>query len=830
MKQKDKNKQTSLLDDAGNIENILSKNFDVVLHESMIPYSEHVILDRALPRVEDGLKPVQRRILFTMLELGIVPDKPYRKSARIVGDCLGKYHPHGDSSVYDAMVRMAQNFNMRETLVSGHGNFGSIDGDSAAAMRYTEAKLEPLAMELLKDLEKDTVSWSFNFDDTLKEPDMLPASFPNLLVNGASGIAVGLATNIPTHNLAEVIDATIDLIDKPKSTVEDLMKRMPAPDFPTGGYIIAGEELVQAYETGKGKILNRAKYHIEESEGKKLIVITELPYQTNKALLLQKIATIKESTGKTALVGIGDIRDESDRNGMRAVIRLKKDFEPQPIINYLLKYTDLQCTFGINMVAIADGKPKQMGIVEILKYYIDFRQDIIVRRSKFDLEVAKERAHILEGLIVAIKNIDEVIKIIKKSKSTLDAKANLRSRFDLSDRQAQAILDMRLAKLTSLEISKIDVELAELIVKIKKLQEIISSTNKQLSVVKSELLSIKKVYKSPRRTIVLDKDNTEIPTNEDTNMIRDAILATSASGCIKLIPPKNFSMAQKEFGNNSTLNEVHESLIEVSTDQTAYLFTNLGNCFKVKLQDIEDAKFKEKGMPIARIIPLEKNEKVINTQVITSFNKGNITIFTKNGMVKMSALSEFNVAKNSFTAIKLKENDEVISVCIDFAEFDRLVVVTKLGNLLVAANDLTQTSRMTSGVKLVSLNTGDYVLCAETSNGEGEIITLTNKAYGKRTIIAGIELLPRNRKGVKITPFTKDNGNSLCFASIVKFPYSLVVQDINGITVAKHSEDLTVSQRGSIGKSITRSKTGLVVHSVYKYMTDCETTAKKKGK
>lgn len=829
MKQKGKDKQISLLDNDGNLENIITKNLDAVLHESMIPYSEHVILDRALPRVEDGLKPVQRRILYTMLELGVTPDKPYRKSARIVGDCLGKYHPHGDTSVYDAMVRMAQDFNMRECLVDGHGNFGSVDGDSAAAMRYTEVRMKPLALELLKDLEKDTVSWSFNFDDTLKEPDMLPAGFPNLLVNGATGIAVGLATNIPTHNLAEAIDATICMIDNPKATLDDVMKVMPAPDFSTGGYIISGEELRQAYETGKGKIQIRAKYNIEGDQ-KKSIVITEIPYQVNKAVFLQKIAALREGSGKTALAGIAEIRDESDRNGMRAVLRLKKDVDPKSIISYLLKYSDLQCTFGINMVAIANGKPVQLGVMQILKYYIDYRQGVIVRRSKYELELAKERAHIIKGLLIAIKNIDEVIKIIKKSSSTSEAKANLRARFELSERQAQAILDMRLAKLTSLEVYKLQEELAELEKRIEELTQIINSPKKQLAVVKTELLAVKKVYKSPRRSTILKKENdvVELPTEKD--VIRDVILGVTANQTLKLIPPKNYSMSQKEFGSSSTLYECHQTLIEASTDQTAYLFSNLGNCFKIKLSEIDECKFKDKGTPISRLVALEKNEKIVNTFVFNSFNKNKVTIFTKQGMVKISLLNEYNVAKNTFAAIKIKEDDEVVSVCVDSSEFDRFVVVTKQGNVLNIANDVVETGRTTSGVKLLSLNDGDYVLFAETNNGEGEIISITNKAYAKRTIIASIDMLPRNRKGVKITPFAKENGNEIAYASIVKFPYHVVIQDINGITISKYSEDIQICQRSAIGKSVTRGKSGLVVQTVCKFKTDYETSSKKKGK
>ncbi|MDE5729600.1 MAG: DNA gyrase subunit A, partial [Clostridia bacterium] len=420
-----------------------------VMPGSMLPYAEFVILDRALPRVEDGLKPVQRRILYTMYEMGLTPDKPHKKSARIVGDCMGKYHPHGDSSVYDAMVRMAQPFNMRMTLVNGHGNFGSVDGDPAAAMRYTEARLEPLALELLKDLEKETVPFSFNFDDSLLEPDLLPGHYPNLLVNGANGIAVGLATNIPTHNLGEVIDGCCAYIDNPRISLGEMMKIIPGPDFSTGGYIIANE-LKQAYETGKGKITLRAKYSVEQGEnGKKQIIITELPYQTNKAELLRKIMLQREEK-KELLAGISEIVDESDRQGMRAVITVKKDADCDVILNTLLKCTDLECTFGINMVAIAGGKPRQLGLLDIIKYYTQYQQKVVVRRCRHELKEAEARCHILEGLIIGVHNVDEVVKIIKTSESTPDARRRLMERFALSEKQAQAILDLRLARLAKL--------------------------------------------------------------------------------------------------------------------------------------------------------------------------------------------------------------------------------------------------------------------------------------------------------------------------------------------------------------------------------------------
>ena len=477
--------------------------FEEVMHNSMLPYSENVILDRALPRVEDGLKPVQRRILYAMHEMGLTPDKPYKKSARIVGDCLGKYHPHGDSSVYGAMVRMAQPFSMRMKLVDGHGNFGSADGDPPAAMRYTEARMSPLALELLRDLDKDTVTWSPNFDDSMEEPNMLPGRFPNLLVNGASGIAVGLATNIPPHNMGEAIDAVVAVIDDPKITTAELLKVIHGPDFPTGGFIIPVDSMESIYETGKGKLKLRARLHVEEEGGRKNIVITEMPYQVSKADVLRSIAKLRDEN-KELLGGISEIVDESDKTGMRAVIKLKRDTDAGKIVSFLMKKTNLELGYSVNMVAIAGGKPEQMGLKDILTYYVAYQRDVIVRRTAFDLKAAKQRAEIVRGLLIAIRNIDEVIRIIKSSESTPKAKIALRERFDLTEDQAQAIVDMRLKALTHLEVGRLEEELAELEKRIAYLSAVLASPRRQYGVIKDEILQIKKAMNSARVSVILD--------------------------------------------------------------------------------------------------------------------------------------------------------------------------------------------------------------------------------------------------------------------------------------------------------------------------------------
>ena len=492
---------------------IIQVPLEDVMHQSMMPYAEYVILERAIPRVEDGLKPVQRRILFTMQELGLSPDKPHRKCARIVGDCLGKYHPHGDTSVYDALTRMAQPYSMRGVLVDGHGNFGSIDGDSPAAMRYTEARMAPLALEMLRDIDKDTVPFRLNFDDTLKEPDLLPSRFPNILVNGASGIAVGLATNIPPHNLRETVEAVCLQMDKPDVPLSELMKVLPAPDFPTGGILLDTDEIRQAYETGRGKLTLRAKVHIESgSAGRSLLCITEIPYGLSKSQMLEKILKLSEEK-KAQLSCIHDIRDESDRTGMRAVIELKKDADPAKVLKYLYKYSDLQVTFGVNLVAVAEGKPVQMGLKTVLDYYIRYQKTVVRRRTEYELAQAKARAHILEALIVAVDNLDEVIALIRSSRNGKEAREKLISRFGFDEAQAQAILDLRLQRLTGLEIETLRREYQEILKLIANLESILASEKKLMSLIKKEMREIAEKYGDERRTQIVGE--TEKPEEED---------------------------------------------------------------------------------------------------------------------------------------------------------------------------------------------------------------------------------------------------------------------------------------------------------------------------
>ena len=793
-----------------------TQSIEEVLHNSMIPYSEFVLMDRALPRVEDGLKPVQRRILYSMMELGLTPDKAYKKSARIVGECLGKYHPHGDTSVYDAMVRMAQPFNMRGCLVQGHGNFGSMDGDSAAAMRYTEAKLAPLALELLRDIDKNTVPFSLNFDDTLQEPDILPGRYPNLLVNGAMGIAVGLATNIPPHNLAEVIDGTVALIDDPDMTLKDMMKIIKGPDFPTGG-IVSKDDLYQAYETGKGKITVRAKVAIEKGEnGKTDIVITEFPYQKNKATLLAKIADIREDK-KGILLGISDIRDESDRNGIRAVITVKNGFDAEKILAVLYRYSELQSTFGINMVAIADGKPKQLGLMDILHYYINYQIDVIVRRTKFDLDAAKDRMHILQGLYVAIQNIDEVVAIIKRSASTQEAKATLRERFDLSEKQAQAILDMRLARLTSLEVYKIEQEMKELDALIKKLTAILNSKKLQQQTLKDELLEIKNNYKMERVTKVV-KGFDELDVNQimqENKPVEECVVLLTRAGTIKRITTKQYDSALKEFTPGISEPEIHYNTIHTYTDKVLIGFTNKGNACRIKVEDIKEVKWREKGVTLRSICKeLDVDECIVAMYEINEENaKKQLLFITNQGMLKLSEFVEYDVQKQKFTAVKLKDVDGVVSV----SEFDKkknVIMVTEKGMILHCdSNDIPLQGRSSQGVKGIVLNDKDYVAFGSQVTKTDTFVLLTKYGFSKRLKVANLDtFLSRARKGVKV--FDLPTKDYVLFGAVSKDD-TIFALKVDGVFDKKTLMDFYADTRQGKGKSITKSKGGDKVEAIF---------------
>lgn len=788
-----------------NEKGIIFSSLDEVLKNSMIPYAENVIMDRALPRVEDGLKPVQRRIIYAMYEMGLTHDKPHKKCAKIVGEVLGKYHPHGDSSVYGALVHLAQDFNMRMPLIDGQGNFGTVDGDSAAAYRYTEARLFPLALELVRDIEKDTVEFNLNFDDTQEEPETLPGRFPNLLVNGATGIAVGLATNIPPHNLAEVINGTVAFIDNPKISLKEMMKHIKAPDFSTGGYIIVGDELEEAYKTGKGKIKIRARVNIEKDTGdKQNLVISELPYQVNKANLLKKIFELKEDK-KDLLGGINEVVDESDRNGMRAVIKLKKDADAKAILAYLYKNTDLETSFGINMVAIAHGKPCQLGLLDIISYYVNYQREVVLRRSKFDLERAKERAHILEGLIIAVKNIDEVIKIIKNAENTTDARAKLRARFNLTEIQANAILDLRLARLTKLEVYKLEEELAALKKLIAELTVIIGSKQKQMEVVKSELIAIKKKFADDRRSnLIVGGKEMEIESVEkELKQIDNFIVAVTEGKAFKKMTERNFKSSDKTVKENSVAEDFVKALAPARSDQILLAFTNLGNCCKIDMEIAPECRFRDKGSKFNAVCKdAARNEYPVAFFAVDEdkLPDGHLLFFTKDGLIKKTEWAEYNLLKPYYQAIKLKDGDELVAVEQDRSD-TTIAFITEGGLALNALkDDIPVQGRVAGGVKGVNLNKGDCIKFVSQVDEEGEFIIVTDAGFYKRVLTVEIEPMARYRKGVKVVELGKDA--KVVFAGWVKEPYDLAIIDSFGVAFTVNTEEISIENRTTKGKTL----------------------------
>ena len=775
-------------------EEIIVKNMEDVLHDSMIPYSEHVILERALPRVEDGLKPVQRRILFTMHELGNTADKPHRKCARIVGDCLGKYHPHGDSSVYDALARMAQPFVMRAPLVDGHGNFGSIDGDSPAAMRYTEARMTELAAQLLRDIDKDTVGFHLNFDDTQKEPDLLPARFPNLLVNGASGIAVGLATNIPPHNLGEAIDAAAALIDRPSIDTRGLMQFLKGPDFPTGGILAADGELLQAYETGRGKLQVRARLHLEDgSAGRKLIVITEIPYQVNKAAMLEKILKVSEEK-KALFAGIYDIRDESDRTGMRAVIEVRKDADPEKLLNALYKYTDLQVTFGVNMVAIAGGKPVQLGVKAILSHFIAHQKNVVSRRTKYELNQAETRAHVLEGLIVAVDNLDEVIRLIRSSKNPKEARGRLMERFELTEIQAQAILDMRLQRLTNLEILTLRKEYAELLKLIANLKAILASEKKLMNVIKKELMEIREKFADPRRTELVDFFQ-EIVIEPEAPAADETAVVLTRAGFVKRMSPKALEKADKT--------DAPDQVISCFTDEKLLFITDLGNCYPVPVSQIPECRPRDRGIALGGLLAgLEKNENLVSLTPAGNY-EGELLFATQNGLVKRTACAELNVRKPRFACISLKGDDR-LAAALSPAGYEGVLLLSRQGMAIhFALEEVSLIGRTAAGVKGMNLSAGDKVAFCFCHNGEGEVLMVSELGYLKRCLLIDFDRQSRGGKGVKAFNFLKNgsNGTYIAGALTVTDPYDFDICQTSGAAARFNTDMVEIESRAGRGSA-----------------------------
>lgn len=787
-------------------QNVLDVVLEEVMHSSMMPYSESVILDRAIPRVEDGLKPVQRRVLYSMHEMGLTPDKPHKKCARIVGDCLGKYHPHGDSSVYGALVRLAQPFVMRMPLVDGHGNFGSVDGDSAAAMRYTEARMSGLALELLRDLDKDTVQWTPNFDDSLEEPTVLPGRFPNLLVNGSSGIAVGLSTDIPPHNMGECIDAVVAYINNPRISTKDLLQVFHGPDFPTGGFIIPVDSLESIYETGKGKIKIRSRLHIENDDnGKKNIVITEIPFATSKVKLLTAINTLRENNKDSVMAGVYDIVDESDKTGMRGVIKCRRDADVNRIVEFMLQKTDLETSYTCNMVAIANGKPEQLSLRAYLGYYSEYQRQIIYKRTSYDLKAARARAEIVEGLLVAIRNIDEVIKIIKESESTAKAKETLRARFDLNDVQAQAILDMRLKSLAKLEVGKLEEELAELKKRIAEYERILASKQVQLTIVKEELLQLRKKLNAPRETVVVDSEtgtSYSAPTQAEAVQYRDGIITLNKDGQMHFMSQKTFVAAQNAI-ESIFVDALPSQYLPVNNKGTLFALTNMGNLAKLDVTDLPEKKFKDKPFKLLNVNQdTDPKERVVKFIFFEGAPSGELLIFTSGGIVKRVDVSEFNSAsKTYFKAVNLAEKDFVINA-VSVVEDKGIMEVTAGGQVLrYELEEVPVQGRTAGGVKGVKLNDGDRVVFAGQADDEGEAIVITDNGYVKRVILATLDATSRYNKGVKIVELDK---SKVKYVDLVKMPYDIVISE-GGRNHLVNTEDIRIDGRTTKGKQMFKN-------------------------
>ncbi|MEL7569365.1 MAG: DNA gyrase subunit A [Eubacteriaceae bacterium] len=788
-------------------DNIQEVNIVDEMRTSYIDYAMSVIVGRALPDVRDGLKPVHRRILYSMDEIGMGPDKAYKKSARLVGDVLGKYHPHGDSAVYDAMVRMAQDFSIRYPLVDGHGNFGSIDGDSAAAMRYTEARMTRLAAEMLKDIDKNTVDFVPNFDESLKEPSVLPAKFPNLLVNGSSGIAVGMATNIPPHNLGEVIDGLCLLIDNPDCEIEDLIKYIKGPDFPTGGMIMGKNGIYSSYRTGRGMIKMRAQTVIEEDKrGRERIVITEIPYQVNKARLVEKIADLVK---EKKIEGISDIRDESNREGMRIAIDLKKDISSQIILNLLYKYTQMQETFGVILLALVNNEPKVLNLKEILYYYLEHQKEILIRRTKYDLEKAEERAHILEGLRIALENIDEVVEIIKTSKDVSEARTRLIERFGLSEKQSQAILDMRLQRLTALETEKIESEYKQLLKLIEELTMLLGSEKLILDVIKKELIEIKEKFNNKRRTVFAD--DAEEMTMDDFIEKEDIVITLTHVGYIKRISADTYS-AQKRGGKGITAlstreNDFIQNLFTTSTKHFLLFFTNKGRVYRLKAYEIPEASRTARGMAIVNILQMQPDEKITEVFPVEKFEEGQYLLMaTAKGLIKKTSLNEYDTSrKTGIIGINLDDDDELIGVKLTSGE-DEVVMGTQNGYAIrFAEEEVRPIGRSAKGVKGISLRQNDTVIGMDIADDSKYILCVSENGYGKLTAIKHYRKQNRAGKGMLTYNITAKTGELVGFNSIGKEEDLMMINN-QGIAIRLEVNNISSMGRAAQGVRLQRLK------------------------
>ncbi|MGL5650889.1 MAG: DNA gyrase subunit A [Paraclostridium sp.] len=787
------------------------------MKKSYIDYAMSVIAGRALPDVRDGLKPVHRRILYSMSELNLTPDKPYRKSARIVGDVLGKYHPHGDTAVYFAMVRMAQDFSTRGLLVDGHGNFGSVDGDSPAAMRYTEARMSKLALELLRDIDKETVDFTPNFDESLKEPSVLPSRFPNLLVNGSNGIAVGMATSIPPHNLGEVIDATIHLIDNEDCSIEDLIQFIQGPDFPTSAIIMGKENIAEAYRTGRGKVKVRARAYIEElAKGKQQIVVTEIPYQVNKAKLVEKIAELVKDK---KVEGISDLRDESNRDGMRVVIELKRDANANIVLNKLYKHSQMEDTFSIIMLALVNGEPKVLNLKQVLYHYVQHQKDVVTRRIQFDLNKAEARAHILEGLRIALDNLDEVIKLIRGSKTAQEAKEGLISRFNLSDLQAQAILDMRLQRLTGLERDKIEAEYAELLKKINRLREILSDERLLMNVIKQELTIIKENYSDDRRTEIKHAEG-EIDMRDLIENEEVAVTLTHF-GYIKRMPIDTYKSQNRGGRGISALTTREEDfikeLITTHTHSRLLFFTNKGRVYRLNAYEIPEAKRQAKGTAIVNLLQLNSDEKIATMISIDDNSESEFLLLTtKKGIVKKTKREEFkNINKSGLIAIGLREDDELIGVKVTDGSEDVILVTQGGMSIRFNENDIRHMGRTAMGVKGITLSNNDRVVSMNLCSEGTELLVVSGNGFGKRTSIEEYRSQIRAGKGIK-TYNINDKTGEIVGAQMVNEDDEMMIINSNGVLIRLRVNEISLFGRVTSGVKLMKTDDEVNVVSIAK--------------
>jgi len=808
------------MDDNNQFDKIISVDLQDEMKKSYIDYAMSVIASRALPDVRDGLKPVQRRILYSMSELNLTPDKPYRKSARIVGDTMGKYHPHGDSSIYETMVRMAQDFSYRYMLVDGHGNYGSVDGDSAAAMRYTEARMSKIAMELLADIGKDTVDFGPNFDESLKQPLVLPARFPNLLVNGASGIAVGMATNIPPHNLGEVIDGVTRIIDNRviedrDTDIDEILEVIKGPDFPTAGIILGTQGIEQAYRTGRGIVKVRAVANIEAmSGGKNRIVITELPYQVNKAKLIEKIADLVK---EKKMDGISDLRDESDRNGMHVVVELKRDANPNVVLNQLYKHTQLQDSFGINMLALVNNEPRVLNLKEVLEHYLNHQVDVVTRRTKYDLKKAEERAHILEGLLKALDFIDEVIKVIRASNSTADAKLNLMERFGFSEVQSQAIVDLRLRALTGLEREKLEAEFNELQETIKELKALLADEKLLYQKIKEEILIIKEKYADPRRT-ELTYDSSEIDM-EDLIKKENTVITMTRLGYVKRMPTDTYKSQNRGGKGIKGMKTMEDDFVKdiflTSTHHYLLFFTNKGKAYRLKAYEIPESGRTARGTAIVNLLQLDPGEKITAVIPLKSYEEDTyIVMATKKGVIKKSSIMEYqNIRQNGLIAIGLKDEDNLIEVKLT-NDNEEIILGTKYGQCIrFDEKDVRITGRTSQGVRGMNLNEGDEVIGMQLISQGTDLLIVSEGGLGKRTKMEQFTTQHRGGKGVKFYKISERSGNVLGMKAVRKGDEMIIITT-EGIVIRIRVGDVSRLGRITSGVKLMNFKKEIQIASI----------------